>query len=185
VVQGVSDYIDSTGKQAIVGEVLNMSENHLRFIKVLASFYTQDGQLMGTASTFVELDTIESGSRAPFKLTAQDIPPSFERYELGIDYAITDQVPLRLEFPNYTATVSDTGAYQVVGEVRNPYDFAVKFPKIVATYYDSTNQVRRVEMTLSEADILEPGQISHFELVLADPPDGMSHYRLQTEAVRQ
>jgi hypothetical protein len=55
----------------------------------------------------------------------------------------------------------------------------------VATYYDSANQVRRVEMTLGEADTLEPGQISHFELLLADPPDDMSHYRLQTEAVRQ
>ena len=185
VVQGASDYVDSTGKHAIVGEVLNMSGSNLRSVEVLASFYDPDGQLIGTASTFVELDTIESGSRAPFKLNAQDIPPSFDSYELRIDYAITDQVPLRLEFPNHTATLNDTGAYLVVGEVRNPYDFAVKFPKIVATYYDSANQVRRVEMTLGEADTLEPGQISHFELLLADPPDGMSHYRLQTEAVRQ
>ena len=72
----------------------------------------------------------------------------------------------------------------MTGEVRNPHDFTIKFPEIVATYYNATHEVIRVEVDFAEVDPLEPGQSSPFEVVLTDPPADLQHYALQTEAVQ-
>jgi hypothetical protein len=183
--QGVTDYALDTGSHLIIGEVLNTSASHLHFVEVIASLYDSDAQLVATGSTFVELRTVEAGGRAPFKLIIQDLPRPFDTYELDVDYITTEQDPVRLEILNHGALTDETGAYRISGEARNPYDFAVKFAEVVATYYNSGNQVIRVEMLLNEADILQPGQTYAFELVLGDPPPDLSHYKLQTEGVRQ
>jgi hypothetical protein len=113
------------------------------------------------------------------------LPPSFHTYELRISHSATDQAPLRLRILSHGAFTADTGAYHIAGELQNPYDFGVKFAQVVGTYYDSATQVVRVETMLTDPDLLEPGQISSFEIILVDPPVGLSHYKLQTEAVPQ
>ena len=184
VLQGVTDYVAGTGSHTIVGEVLNRSGSNLRFVEVMASFYDANGQLIGTGSTFAELSTVEVGGTAPFKLSTQDLSSSFQTYQLRVDYETTGEAPLRLEILDQGGSTADTGAYHITGEVHNPYDFAIRFPEIVASYCNSANQVVRVEMTLVATDTLQAGQNFPFELVLADPPGDLSHYKLQTEAVR-
>ena len=181
--QGVTDYLSSTGSHYLVGEVLNGTADTLRFVEVLATFYDADGQLVGTGSTFTELSIIEQGSTAPFKMTTLN-PPAVGRYDLRVDYSTTTQPPIRLEIAGHSGSASETGWYHVTGEVRNPHDFTIKFPEIVATYYNATHEVIRVEVDFAEVDPLEPGQSSPFEVVLTDPPADLQHYALQTEAVQ-
>ncbi|HSR33098.1 MAG TPA: FxLYD domain-containing protein, partial [Anaerolineae bacterium] len=73
--------------------------------------------------------------------------------------------------------------YYVVGEVKNPHGFVVKFPEIVATFYNATHDVVRVEVAFSQLETLQPEEVSPFEIILVDPPDDLQHYVLQTEAV--
>jgi hypothetical protein len=181
--QGVTDYVSGTGSHYLVGEVLNKTADTLRFIEVLATFYDADGQLVGTGSTFTELSIIEPGSTAPFKLTTLD-PPALGHYDLRVDYSTTTQPPIRLEIVGHSGSAADTGWYHVTGEVRNPHNFTIKFPEIVATYYNATHDVVRVEVDFAKVDPLEPGQSAPFEVVLTDPPAGLQHYILQTEAVQ-
>jgi hypothetical protein len=182
--QGVTDYVSSTGSHYLVGEVLNKTPDTLRFVEVLATFYDADGQLVGTGSTFTELSMIEPGSTAPFKMTTLN-PPTVGHYDLRVDYSTTTQPPIRLEITGHSGSVADTGWYHVAGEVRNPHDFTIKFSEIVATYYNATHEVVRVEVDFAELDPLEPGQSSPFEVILTDPPADLQHYALQTEAVQQ
>jgi hypothetical protein len=182
--QGVTDYLSSTGSHYLVGEVLNTTGESLRFIEVLATFYDGAGQVTGTGSTFAELSIVEPGSTAPFKLTTLGAP-EIARYDLRVDYQTTTQPPIRLEITGHSGAADGTGWYRVTGEVRNPHDFAVKFPEIVATYYSATHDVLRVEANFSDLDVLEPGQTSPFEVVLTDPPADLHHYALQAEAVQQ
>jgi Na+-transporting methylmalonyl-CoA/oxaloacetate decarboxylase gamma subunit len=182
--QGVTDYLSGTGSHYLVGEVLNTTDDSLRFIEVLATFYDAAGQVTGTGSTFAELGIVEPGSTAPFKLTTLGAP-DIARYDLRVDYQTTMQSPIRLEITGHSGAADGTGWYRVAGEVRNPHDFAVKFPEIVATYYSATHDVLRVEANFSDLDVLEPGQSSPFEVVLTDPPADLHHYALQTEAVQQ
>lgn len=181
--QGVSDYVSGTGSHYVVGEVLNTTEDTLRFVEVLASFYDTDGQLVGTGSTFTEISLVEAGGIAPFKLATLDPPPSLADYKLRSDHLTTRDDPVRLEVVNESAYVDESGWHHVFGEVRNPYDYAVKFAEIVATYYRASHEVVRVEVTFSDLDTLQPGGISAFEIVLVDPPEDLHHYALQTEAV--
>jgi hypothetical protein len=182
--QGVTDYLSSTGSHYLVGEVLNQTSDTLRFVEVLATFYDGNGQEVGTGSTFTELGIIEAGSTAPFKMTIPD-PSAMARYDLRVDSSTTTQPPIRLEVVGHSGSASDTGWYHVTGEVRNPHGFAIKFPEIVATYYNAAHKVVRVEVDFAQVDPLEPGQSSAFEVVLTDPPADLMHYTLQTEAVQQ
>jgi hypothetical protein len=181
--QGVTDYVSATGSHYVVGEVVNTTEENLRFVEVLASFYDATGQLVGTGSTFTELSIIEAGGSAPFKLATLDPSPSLASYKLRTDYLTTSQALLRVEVVSHSEYVADNGWYHIVGEIRNPNGFRVKFPKLVATYYNATHEVMRVEMAFSELETLDTGQTSTFEVVLVDPPGDLHHYSLAAEAV--
>jgi hypothetical protein len=150
----------------------------------LATFFDGEGSLVGTDSAFAELKTVEMGSRAPFRLAAQGLPPSLANYDLRVNYVTTEEDPLRAEVLSQRAFRGETGAYHIVGEVRNPHEFPVGSVEIVATYYNAAYQVVRVEAAFAEAETLEPGQVSPFEIMLANPPADLSHYRLQTEAIQ-
>jgi len=180
----VTDYVSASGSHHLVGEVLNETADSLRFVEVLATLYDDAGQVVGTGSTFTELSIVEPGSSAPFKLTTIN-PPAVASYDLRVDFATTTQTPITLEILGHTGATDGSGWYRVTGEVRNPHDFPVKFPEIVATFYSATHDVVRVEGVFSEADLLDPGQVSSFEVVVPDPPDNLHHYALQTEAVQQ
>jgi hypothetical protein len=182
--QGVTDYLSGSGSHYLVGEVLNRTADTLRFVEISATFYDASGQVVGGGSTFTELNSVEPGSAAPFKLTTLN-PPAFERYDLQVDYATTTQPPVGLEVAGHSGSLGADGWYRVVGEVRNPHDFAVKFPEIVVTCYNGAHQVIRVEANLAQVNPLEPGQSSPFEVVLTDPPADLQHYALQAEAVQQ
>jgi hypothetical protein len=185
VLQSESHYVDAAGGYVIVGEVLNRSGSHVRFVEILAAFYDEDGGQVGTGSTYAELGTVTADGRAPFRLVVPSFPSSFHAYELRVNFVATDQGPLYLEVLNHGAQVSETGEYRVSGEVRNPHDTAVQAAKVVVTCYSSTDQVVRVETAPTAPDTLQPGQTSPFELIIPSPPSDLSHYKLQTEAIRQ
>jgi hypothetical protein len=182
VLQGVSDYAAADGSRTIVGEVLNNSARNLHFVEVVASFYDAQGQLLAIDSSPVELDTVQAGSRVPFRLAVQDLPSSFATYQLRANYVATDEAPLRLDVVDQRSWRDDAGAYHVAGTVRNPNDFALTSAALVVTYFDAANQVLRVERAAYAGEPLQPGETWPFDLVLADPLPELSHYRLQTEA---
>jgi len=183
--QGVTAYLASTGSHYVVGEVLNTTQDNLGFVEILASFYDGDGQLIGMGSTFSELSIIEPGGVAPFKLATLDPPPSLADYKLRADYMTSNVGPLALEVVSHSSHVAENGWHSIDGEVRNPHEFPIRFPEIVATYYNSSHQVLRVEVAFGTLELLQPGEISPFEIVLADPPGDLQHYALQTESVRE
>ncbi len=155
--QGITGYLSSTGSYYLVGEVLNRTSDTLRFVEVLATFYDGSRQVMGTSSTFTELSFVRPGGTAPFKVTAPDLS-QLGRYELAVDYETTSQPPILLEIVNHGGTPDSGGWYRIMGEVRNPHDFTVKFPEIVATFYNGAHEVVRVEVAFAQADPLAPGQ---------------------------
>jgi hypothetical protein len=151
----------------------------------MAAFHDGNGQVVGGGATYTELSIVEAGSSAPFKLVTLDPPPDLATYELSFDYQTTAQSPLSVEIVNYSSFSDEVGGHHIVGDVRNDYEFAVKFPEVIATYYDASHNVIRVEMALSQLNTIQPGESSPFEVVLADPPPELHHYSLQTEALRQ
>lgn len=183
--QGVTDHVSATGTHYVVGEVFNTSPTNLRFVQILATFYDDNDQVIGGGATFTELSIVEAGSSAPFKLATLDPPAGLTEYELSFDYQTTTEDLLALEIVDFSSFSDEAGWHHIVGDVRNDHGFAVKFPKIVATYYNASHDVIRVEMVLSQLNTIQAGETSPFEVVLADPPPDLHHYALHTEALRQ
>jgi hypothetical protein len=63
----------------------------------------------------------------------------------------------------------DTGAYHIVGEVKNnsPTD-PMNYVKIVATLYDKTGKVVGTDFTYTDIEVLRPAEKSPFKIILID-----------------
>ena len=73
--------------------------------------------------------------------------------------------------------IDDTGAYHVVGEVKNnsPTD-PMNYVKIVATLYDKTGKVVGTDFTYADVGVLRPEEKSSFKIILTDIRKPKSNY---------
>jgi hypothetical protein len=185
VIRGITDFKSEYGTLHLVGEVVNQSELNFNFVKVVASFYDAGDRLVATEFTFSDVDILEAGGVAPFNIRLSDPSPDIASHKLDVEWSTTDQAPLRVDILSHSASWTDYGSYNIVGEVQNPYDVALEFVKVVATCYNAASEVLRVDFTFTELHTLAPGQRSPFELTVMDPPEELDHYSLQTEANRK
>jgi hypothetical protein len=74
-----------------------------------------------------------------------------------------------ISVPSSTSFRDDTGAYHIVGEVKNnsPTD-STKYVKIVATLYDKTGKVVGTDFTYADVGVLRPEEKSSFKIILTD-----------------
>jgi hypothetical protein len=63
----------------------------------------------------------------------------------------------------------DTGAYHIVGDVKNNSPTqSMNYVKIVATLYDKNGRVIGTDFTFSDIDVLRPAEKSAFKIILID-----------------
>jgi hypothetical protein len=76
--------------------------------------------------------------------------------------------------------VDSIGWYNVVGEVRNNARITFDSVQIIATFYDTTNQVVGTSYTYANIDSIRPGEKSPFHLILFDTEQSpkITSYRL-------
>jgi hypothetical protein len=67
----IKSHLVSTGGDysEIVGEVINHSSITAEFVKIVATFRNPMGVVIGTDFTYTDIDIIQAGSTAPFKLS--------------------------------------------------------------------------------------------------------------------
>jgi hypothetical protein len=176
--------VDSIDALHLVGEVRNQSDQNLIFVEIMATFYDASSQVLATEISYTDLDILEPGGLSPFELILFDAPDGIASHKLDVDWDTTTSTPLRVEVLSHSAATDSVGAYHVVGEVRNPYDFGLQFIEIVGTFYNAAGSVIRVKFMYAERDTLPPGQTSPFELIIFDPPEDLTRYSLQTQAER-
>src|SRR5919106_4933502 len=64
--------INEFGWYEIVGEVVNGGTDDTEFVKVVATFYDETGQVINTDFTYTDPSDIPTGQSAPFELTVTD-----------------------------------------------------------------------------------------------------------------
>lgn len=77
-------YVDSTGTLHIVGEVQNISNESVDFVRVIATLYNVYNQIVGTSLEYTAPSDLAPGQRAPFNIWAPVLPDT-EYYGLYID----------------------------------------------------------------------------------------------------
>lgn len=178
--KSASDFVDGIDYWHIVGEIENISQDTLGFVKIVATAYDESGGIVDTGFTYIELDVLNPGELSPFEITIENNDAIY-RYDLQADAQPATSLPYRdLTILSSTDRVDDIGYWHIVGEVENTGDRPSEFVKIVATIYDESSQVVEVAFTYSELDTISPGSKSPFEVTL-ESSDRFHSYVLQVE----
>jgi hypothetical protein len=84
-----NNYVASTGNLHIVGEVINESFESMTFVKIIATFYDSNNNVIGTDFTYTSPSTLQPGQKAPFDmiLIEGSMPLHLvSYYTLSVDY---------------------------------------------------------------------------------------------------
>lgn len=84
-----NSYINSIGNLHVIGEIENNSPLIAEFVKIIGTFYDDNGNVVGTSYTYSNPTDIGSGEKAPFDLSLSDstIPvDQIKEYRLTISY---------------------------------------------------------------------------------------------------
>lgn len=178
------DYVSSSGNYYhVVGEIVNESEQWYDFVRIVGSFYDEEGALIGTDFTYIELETLPPNDVGVFDLSIniQEIGRDIDSYELHVEYDVTTPSYQDIEANVSNEYFSSSGNYyHLVGEARNTGTTDCEFVKIVGALYDADETVLSVDFTYTELDIVPAGGASPFDLSLdvsAGIADAIASYR--------
>jgi hypothetical protein len=86
----------------------------------------------------------------------------------------------RLVILSHSTYTDNSGYFRLVGEVENVCQTNTWKNKVIATFYDEQGVSNLTAWCYCYVDIIEPGDVSPFEIILPSPPDGVG-YALTTE----
>lgn len=176
-------FVDSIDYLNIVGEVLNDSFNHLRFVRITINIFNSSGQLLDTDFTYIYLDDLPARDKTCFNLSLPE-PTGWSYYEFEAPTFWTDGSLLpNLTLSNDSGSYDSTfGWYEIIGQVRNDHGSRVEFVSPVGTVYNSSGKVIGCDFTYANSTHLDTGQTSSFKITLSgrDYYD-VTSYRLQVD----
>jgi len=174
---------DDYGYYTIYGEVQNNLGYNLEYVKIVASYYDNRGQFLGSSFTFTEMDILKPGQKSPFELSS--FPDTFtpSEVELQVTYSRAYSKPFEgITILNHSGKSSTYGCYEVIGQVQNNSNVDASYVKIVCTYYNGNGKVIGCAFCFTDIDTLRPGQKSPFELTSYPLEITPAYYELQVQA---
>ena len=178
-----SHYVNSIDYLHIVGEVHNNTSNHLRFVKVVANVFNNNGQLLETDFSYIYLDSLPAGEKTCFDLLMQE-PANWAYYEFETPSYWTDGEELpNLAIFNHSGSYNSTfGWYEIIGLVRNDHGSRIEYVSPIGTLYNADEIVIGCDFTFVNSTHLDPDQTSSFEITSTgrDYSD-VASYRLQAD----
>jgi len=172
----------------IIGEVTNTSETPASEVRIAASVYDGDGEIVDVGFTYAERDVFFQGMVSPFKLFISEVNGDPDRYELRIyasaaaDWELEEYADLEIKSIDYTIDAYDD--LVVVGEVDNTDDVNVAYIKTFASFYNEADELIGVEWSYAWADVLAPGEVTPFTLALFATPEDIDHWTVWAEGSR-
>jgi LysM repeat protein len=182
--QGLAFYRTPTGSLWCLGEVYNLSAQPAEEVQVEVSLHDEQGQLLGTAAAFTQLDVVAGGGRAPFVLQFPAPPDRFAQYQARV----LSGVPSRHQGPRYPhlRVVEDAGgwldknSYQVKGRVWNAGTSAAEDVVVIVTLYDEERHVVGARTAAIPAELFLSGANAPFDVLLT-PLGAVAGYDVQVQ----
>jgi hypothetical protein len=162
-----ANYMDSYGFYHIVGEVMNVGDQAVKYVKIIATFYDSNNVVIATDFTYTELDVLLTGRKSPFDILFTDTGqiPKIHHYNLGITFLYSTPKLIGLQILSNSSYTDGYGFMHIVGEIENIGESRTTFVKVVATFYDSIGNVVDCDFTFSDPDELDPNQIAPFDIM--------------------
>lgn len=176
-----NSYINS-GYFYIVGEIQNNLSQNIGYVKIVATYYDDKEEVLGTSFTFTDLDILKPNQKAPFELS--NYPDNFipHSYKIQASYQKTSSEPYNgLSIKSHRSN-ADGNYFKVVGEVENTGDRTVNFVRLVATFYNENDEVIGTSFTYTDIDTISPGSTSPFELSTYPQIINPARYEIQVQA---
>ena len=167
-------YLDSFGYYHVVGEVQNVGDQAVNFVKIEVVFYDSDNIDIANRFDLTILYVVLAGRKSPFDIVLLDTTQSakVDHYSLSVTFSAASPLPMGLEILSHSAYAYGDG-FGIVGEIRNIGTEKASNVKVIATYRDGKGEVVAATFTylhvpIPEQSDIDPGQTAQFELLLSD-----------------
>lgn len=178
-----SIYIDSLGAHHIVGEVQNVGNQAVEYVRISATFYNSSNTVVETAFTYSDLNVILPNRKSPFDILLIDESQSskVDHYELSVSFSTTVSKQQSLQILSHSSYIDGLGWFHIVGEVENTATGGATFVKVIATCYDESETV--INKGFDYTTDIEGSQKAPFEILIIDNnPELISRYELTVES---
>lgn len=167
-------YLDSFGYYHVVGEVQNVGDQAVNFVKIEVTFYDSNNVDIANRFDLTMLYVLLAGTKSPFDIVLLDTTQStnVDHYSLNVTFLAASPVPIGLEILSHSAYAYGDG-FGIVGEIMNIGTEKASNVKVIATYRDGKGKVVAATFTylhvpIPEESDIDPGQTAQFELLLSD-----------------
>jgi hypothetical protein len=165
-------YLDSSGYYHVVGEVQNVGDQAVNFVKIEVTFYDSNNVDIANRFDLTMLYVLLAGRKSPFDIVLLDTTQSanVNHYSLSVTFLAASSVPIGLEILSHSAYEYGDG-FGITGEIMNIGTEKANNVKVIATYHDRKGKVVAASFTylhipVPEESDIDPGQTAQFEILL-------------------
>lgn len=173
--QNQSSFIDETKLMHVFGEVRNESGEPVKDVVVRASFYDEEGGLLGEYQRQAELRVINPGESSPFEIIYLDSKTSgaVANYTLAATGNTTEAKEKSLKIVSSNSRLDLLGVYYINALVRNEGQETTTNSLLIATLYDKDGRVIAIGKALAEVggpniSDVPPQSSAAFSIVVAE-----------------
>ncbi len=169
-----SSYVDETRIMHILGEVHNDSDTAVGDVRITASFYDSDGNLLAENTQTPKIRVINPGSVAPFEIRYIDSSTvdNVAKYTLAATGQEAEARPANLKILSANSRLDVLGLYFINVDAKNEGDEVATNPIAIATLYDADGKVVAIGEALAEGgdrvSDMVTGQDAGFGIVVAE-----------------
>jgi hypothetical protein len=172
IILSETSYISASDAYYIVGEVKNTGETPVRFVKITATYYDSNNDLIVTDWGYAELDVLLPNTKSGFTVVLLSDAAELEKidhYTLAVTYSDAPTVPEQtLYILSHDSYISNTGALHITGEIQNTGTKTSTYTIIYATFYDSNGKVVGTDLTFPEPEDMPAGTTESFDVLCVD-----------------
>ena len=174
-----SSYSENFGYGTIVGEVENVGSSNREYVKITATFYDSNENVLDTSFSFTGVDVLLPGQKSPFKIMSLESNLPVDHYSLQVDNGYTTSAsPYRLLDIKGVTESTSFGYYTIRGEVENYGSIDATYVKVISTLYNSQGEVIGTDFTFTDPSDINAGRKAPFEIMNMDDISPAS-YELQ------
>ncbi len=169
-IQYYTDYIDSTGRLHIIGEVQNNGTIPLHGPMVIATFYNSTGEIISVDFTYSRLDTIDVGETSPFNIYfLEDAQISkVDHYKLTVNLREGTVLTPGLIMLSNSSYIDSSGRMHIIGEIENNGTETALYVQIVASLYDSEGNIVLEGYNYTNPALISSGEKAPFEITIME-----------------
>jgi hypothetical protein len=166
-----SSYKDSIGFLHVIGEVKNISQTPLGFVKITATFYDSSKTVVATDFGYTSISTVRPSEKAPFEVMVTDAGQiaKIDTFKLTASANIAEAKPASLKLNVGDHFIDSIGYYHLVGEVTNQGSTTANFVQVAAAFYDSSGKIVAAHSTFTQDTNISAGQTAPFDMIILQP----------------